>query len=729
MKRACDFFRAALCCAAWVGAATLVRAETQAPGAVSNPILFVTQFPIPGDFMTIGSVFGNHFADTERVGRGGDLYIRYPDGMLRNLTQEAGFGVASGFQGANSIAVRDPAVHWSGTKAIFSMVVGAPQQWAWPPLYWQLYEVTGLERGATARITKLAKQPENYNNIEPSYASNGEVLFVSDRPRDGARHLYPQLDEYESKPIVTGVWRLDPVGGALTLLQHAPSGSARPFVDRSGRIVFTRWDHLQRDQQNDAPEVWGTFNYSGEGPGTVPTTDRSEVFPESRIASPGLNRFAINLFLPWQINQDGTEEETLNHVGRHELQSYFTRTFTDDANLRDFTFSPTSQPNAKPIENLLQIREDPSEPGRYLGVDAREFETHASGQLIAIRAPQGSDGGETTVEYLTPRVTYCCGENVPENTGHYRNPLPLTDGSLVAVHTAYRGNAQNTGTRPQPRTPYDFRLKLLARSGDSFVPAQTLTPGISKSVSYYDPDVLVSYEGPFWELSPVEVVARPAPPDRVFVLGAPERQAFALENADEHAFRTYLRDRGLGVVVVRNATARDRADKQQPYNLRVPGGVSTTGASGRTYDIAHLQFFQADQIRGLGGTQSPTAGRRALAQVLHDPVAVAANIPSRAGPAGSAPIFEDGSVAMYVPTRRAMTWQTTSPEGTPVVRERYWLTLQPGEIRACDGCHGVNARNQAGQPPATNTPLAFRAMLARWRDGNGDAIFASGFEG
>ena len=34
------------------------------------------------------------------------------------------------------------------------------------------------------------------------------------------------------------------------------------------------------------------------------------------------------IFQPWQVHQDGTGEELLNHVGRHELQSYFTPLFT-----------------------------------------------------------------------------------------------------------------------------------------------------------------------------------------------------------------------------------------------------------------------------------------------------------------------------------------------------------------------------------------------------------------
>lgn len=81
------------------------------PSDPSNPILFVTQIPIGFDFTTVGSVFGNHGPAPDAAGRGGDLCIRYPDGTLRNLTAAAGYGVASGFQGANSIEVRDPSVH------------------------------------------------------------------------------------------------------------------------------------------------------------------------------------------------------------------------------------------------------------------------------------------------------------------------------------------------------------------------------------------------------------------------------------------------------------------------------------------------------------------------------------------------------------------------------------------------------------------------------------------
>ena len=91
---------------------------------LENPILFVTQLPLPAEWMTVSQSFGNHLGNIANAGRGGDLYIRYPDATLKNLTAAAGYG-NPGFQGAQSIAVRDPCVHWDGDKAVFSMVVGA----------------------------------------------------------------------------------------------------------------------------------------------------------------------------------------------------------------------------------------------------------------------------------------------------------------------------------------------------------------------------------------------------------------------------------------------------------------------------------------------------------------------------------------------------------------------------------------------------------------------------
>ncbi|MSP14388.1 MAG: hypothetical protein EXR62_15730 [Chloroflexi bacterium] len=705
-------------------------ATALASGTITSTLLFVTQVPIPMDFTTIGSVFGNQRGDMDSTGRGGDLYIRYPDGTLKNLTAAAGYG-HTGFQDSAGIAVRDPAVHWSGTKAIFSMVMGAPQRYQWADYYWQMYEITSLGQNETPVITKVPNQPANFNNIQPIYGTDDRIIFVTDRPRNGQSQLYPQLDEYEEAPTPTGLWSLDPTTGDLFMMDHVPSGAFTPFLDSFGRVIFTRWDHLQRDQQADTDALHGNpsdgyklFNYADESANAARLNTQAEVFPEPRgartdlLAGTNMEGHSFNVFFPWMINEDGTREETLNHIGRHELAGYFDRSFNDDSNLHTFNGTSPGRANPNNINNFLQIREDLSHPGTYYGIDAPEFFTHAAGQVISMTGAPGINPDQMVVKYVTHRETSSFVDvgQTPSanNSGHYRNPVVLSNGTIVVAHTAETHQSGNLGTRANPIPRYDFRLKTLAPQGNIWVAGGPLTTGISKTISYYDPDVLVSYSGNLWELEPVEVIARPRPARQTPTLEAPEQQVMDEEGVDVAALQSYLRANNLALVISRNVTTRDRNDKQQPYNLRVTGGLTQTlGTGGKIYDIAYMQFFQADQIRGMGGVTNPRPGRRVLAQIMHDPAVQ--NPPHPAGPAGSVKIAADGSVAAFVPARRAMTWQTTDAAGTAVVRERYWLTFQPGEIRACASCHGVNTLDQAGHPPATNKPEALRQILQFWK--------------
>jgi hypothetical protein len=359
--------------------------------ATPYPILFVTQVPPETDDGTRLSAFANHRAGVDLSPRGGDLMLRGVDGTLRNLTREAGFG-SDGWQGAHSIAVREPAVHWGGDKAVFSMVVGAPvvagqaQERAW-----QLYEVRGFGIGEKASITRIANQPERYNNLSPVYASDDRILFTSDRPHNGQAHLYPALDEYEAMPTTSGLWALEPTTGTLTLLSHAPSGAFNPLVDSYGRIIFTRWDHLQQDrlaerdrnaQGNGVAIPFGSFNYAGEHPEASQLNSRAEWFPESGAGSESpygrVSAFSSNFFTAWQINQDGTGEETINHVGQHELAfGFLTPSFVEDANLSNRTLDHLHA-NAVSIRReggLFHLREDPLQPGIFFATSARESES------------------------------------------------------------------------------------------------------------------------------------------------------------------------------------------------------------------------------------------------------------------------------------------------------------------------------------------------------------------
>ncbi|MDA8018765.1 MAG: hypothetical protein MPN21_15090 [Thermoanaerobaculia bacterium] len=723
-------FLAALAIVLLPMAAAAVECTVSQTGGLSglpNPVLFVTQYPVPVDFATIGSTFANHMSSMQQVGRGGDLWILYTDGSLCNITREAGFGIAgSSHTTASALAVRDPHVHWDGTKALVSMVLGAPtQQYEWLDFYWQIYEVTGLGQSEVVSITRISGQPDNFNNVSPIYGSDGRILFTSDRPRDGHSHLYPQLDEYESTPTITGLWALDVNTQELELLDHAPSGVFTPIVDSFGRVLFTRWDHLQRDQQADEgqPEA---FDWPNEEPGAN-TSAAADVFPEPRTNAPApLNDHRFNHFFPWMINADGTEHETLNHVGRHEFHHYFNRNRSDDSNLEEFILSiATETANDDPILNFFQMKEDPTTAGRYFAVEAPEFNTHASGGIFRIDAPPSLAADQIAVTYLNHPDTHDYVEDgdpiPPGHSGHYRDPLPLSDGALLAAHTFETHEVENLGTRANPDANYDFRLKRIVQNGQYFESGAALTGpgGISRTVQFWDPDVQVTYSGPFWELSPVEVRSRPQPPLLTEpALPGPESQIFTEENIDENAFRDYLEENDLALIVSRDVTTRDAADLQQPYNLRVPGGAQTVGAGGTVYDVRYLQLFQGDQIRGYTSRD----GRRVLATPMHG----IDNPPSNGAP-GSVTLGQDGSLAAFVPAQRALSWQLTSPTNEPVVRERYWLTFQPGEIRVCASCHGLNSEDQIGAGVPTNPPEALRTLLQFWL-AETTGIFEDGFE-
>src|SRR5690349_13292439 len=84
-------------------------------GTLPNPIIFVTQPPIPREinssvsntFLSVVSEFGNHLADTAHAARGGDLWLLTTNFAPVNLTRRAGYGL-SGVQASGGIDVRDP---------------------------------------------------------------------------------------------------------------------------------------------------------------------------------------------------------------------------------------------------------------------------------------------------------------------------------------------------------------------------------------------------------------------------------------------------------------------------------------------------------------------------------------------------------------------------------------------------------------------------------------------
>src|SRR5690606_2129399 len=123
--------------------------------------------------------------------------------------------------------------------------------------------------------------------------------------------------------------------------------------------------------------------------------------------------------------------------------------------------------------------------------------------------------------------------------------------------------------------------------------------------------------------------------------------------------RDYLVANNLALVVSRDVTVR--ADRQQAFNLKVAwSDHQTAGPESTPDELGWMQFFEGQQVRGY--TNLGSGGRRILARHMRNDLN-----PLVAGrPMGGVKLGDDGSMAAFVPARRALAWQTTEVDGTPV---------------------------------------------------------------
>lgn len=726
---------------------------------LNNPILFALVPPPMHTSTSFGhqmETFGNHLTSMTAAPRGGDLCLMDVNGTVRFLTAEAGFGIPSGqVQTEKGIAVRQPCVHWDGKRALFSMVIGGPAKRydvSYQNNRWQIYEITNLDevvnQGKVANIVKLPGQP-SYNNVSPIYGSDDKVIFTSDAPPFGLAHTYPCLDEYESTPINTGIFKLDPANGTVTHLSHSPSGDFDLFLATDGRILSTRWEHLKRDQQADETR-FGSNDYeiktfeselASAKPIVAPQTKDGkpfadsrgvpyEVFPEALSAEdptrdPNEPLHDFNEFLIWEVSEEGEGHQTMNHAGRHEFGGlYLAASKKNDPNLSENFSTITKNKYHGTVSSdagIFQLKEDPrpGQQGKFYGTWSREFKRFASGRIFEFTMPKGFNPQNLEIiDWTHPDI-----DNSSNSKGHFRNPVMLMNGTMLVSYATQSDLFS-------PSTTYHFQIAKMEKvsstpSNTEHKASDRLTgAGIERTIKYWgDPAQPLEAVVKMNEVDIVEVTTRQRPAKIPVHIEDIEKQVLQEEQVDENQLRLWMKERNLSLIVVRNATERDAADLQQPFNLRVPGGVSTTPNGGKVYDISHLQIFQADLVRGYRASRP---GRRVLATPLHNstqnPSIESTNLLDPTGPQGSVKIGKDGSIAAFVPATRALTWQTVSPTKEPIVRERQWITFAPGEIRTCPACHGINGKTKAGNDIPQNKPEALRDLLRTWKSDFNDLI-------
>jgi hypothetical protein len=121
--------------------------------------------------------------------------------------------------------VRDCSVHYDGTKVLFSYRKGGTYRF-------HLYEINV---DGTA-LRQLTDGP--YDDIEPTYLPNGDIVFCSNR-----------CNQYVGcwKTQVPTLYRCKADGSGIHRISASTEHEREPSVMEDGRLIFTRWEYTDRD--------------------------------------------------------------------------------------------------------------------------------------------------------------------------------------------------------------------------------------------------------------------------------------------------------------------------------------------------------------------------------------------------------------------------------------------------------------------------------------------------
>ena len=138
-------------------------------------------------------------------------------------------------------SIRDPRVHYDARKVLFSYRKGDSRQY-------NLYEMD-LSTRRRRRITDWA-----FDDIEPTYLPDGDIVFCSSRCNRWVQCWHTQ---------VAILYRCDGDGGNVRPISSNVEHDNTPAVLPDGRILYTRWEYVDRSQV-DFHHLW-TINPDGTG--------------------------------------------------------------------------------------------------------------------------------------------------------------------------------------------------------------------------------------------------------------------------------------------------------------------------------------------------------------------------------------------------------------------------------------------------------------------------------
>lgn len=200
-----------------------VAPATSTSAAVAHlpPIVFVARVPAAESGVIPG--LGPHH---RALARGGRMWLRSPDGIVRPLLSEDTFYDCA-----------DPAVSNDGRRIAFAATVH-------PDSAWRIWTV-GIDGRDLTRVTSDARgfdlpdSPrvppafQRFDDTDPCWVGERLLCFASTR--------FPQRSPYAGIPVAN-LYLIRDDGTALRRITAERGGAESPALDpRSGRIVYGRW--------------------------------------------------------------------------------------------------------------------------------------------------------------------------------------------------------------------------------------------------------------------------------------------------------------------------------------------------------------------------------------------------------------------------------------------------------------------------------------------------------
>lgn len=137
-----------------------------------------------------------------------------------------------------------PDLSWDGKTIAFAWSSGGSKKWA-PENRFNIFRVN-VDGSGLARITD-----GDFDDFDPCWTPGGRIVFMSTR-RDGFGRCHGR-----PVPAFT-MFSIKPDGTDLIKIDYHETNEFHPSIDNEGRIVYTRWDYVDRDHST-AHHMWHCF--------------------------------------------------------------------------------------------------------------------------------------------------------------------------------------------------------------------------------------------------------------------------------------------------------------------------------------------------------------------------------------------------------------------------------------------------------------------------------------